>query len=143
MFERFTDEARKVMALANEQAQQFGHGYIETEHILSGLIKESSSTGATILKDLGVNIEKLLAEVEQLPKSGTDKTKVEKLQQNPGARNVIEYAIKEARALEHNYIGSEHILLGLLRETEGNAAKVLTNMGLNIEDVRNKIAVNE
>ena len=138
MFERFTDEARKVMGAANKQAQQFGHGYIETEHILLGLIYESSSTGATILKDLGVNIEKLLAEVEQLPKSRADKTKMEKPSQSEGAINVIKYAIEEARALEHNYIGSEHILLGLLRETEGNAAKVLTNLGVKPEDVREK-----
>ena len=138
MFERFTDEARKVMALANEQAQQFGQGYIETEHILSGLIKESSSTGATILKDLGVNIEKLLAEVKQLPKSQADKAGMEKPPQSEGAINVIKYAIEEARALEHNYIGSEHILLGLLRETDGNAAKVLTNLGVRPDDVREK-----
>jgi ATP-dependent Clp protease ATP-binding subunit ClpC len=138
MFERFTDEARKVMALANEQAQQFGHGYIETEHILSGLIKESSSTGVTILKDLGVNIEKLPAEVEQLPKSRADKAGMGKPPQSEGAINVIKYAIEEARALEHNYIGSEHILLGLLRETGGNAAKVLTNLGVKPEDVRKK-----
>jgi len=138
MFERFIDEARKVMGAANKQAQQFGHGYIETEHILLGLIYESSSTGATILKDLGVNIKKLLAEVEQLTKSGADKTKVEKPPRSEGAINVIKYAIEEARALEHNYIGSEHILLGLLRETEGNAAKVLTNLGVKPEDVREK-----
>jgi ATP-dependent Clp protease ATP-binding subunit ClpC len=138
MFERFIDEARKVMGAANKQAQQFGHGYIETEHILLGLIYESSSTGATILKDLGVNIKKLLAEVEQLPKSRADKAKMEKSPQSKGAINVIKYAIEEARALEHNYIGSEHILLGLLRETEGNAAKVLTNLGVKPEDVREK-----
>ena len=138
MFERFTDEARKVMALANEQAQQFGQRYIKTEHILSGLIKESSSTGATILKDLGVNIEKLPAEVEQLTKSGADKAKMGKPPQSEGAINVIKYAIEEARALEHNYIGTEHILLGLLRETDGNAAKVLTNLGVKPDDVREK-----
>jgi len=143
MFERFTDEARKVMAAANMQAQQLGQGYIDTEHILLGLLNQSNSTGVTILKDLGVNIEKILSEVEQLPKSRADKTKMEKLRQNPRARNVVIYAIEEARAFKHNYIGSEHILLGLLRETDGHAAKVLTNLGLNIEDVRNTIAINE
>jgi len=143
MFERFTDDARKVMALANKQAQQFGYEYIETEHILLGLLNQSNSTGVTILKDLGVNIEKILSEVEQLPKSRADKTKMEKLRQSEGAVNVVKYAIEEAGAFEHNYIGSEHILLGLLRETEGHAAKVLTNLGLNIEDVRNEIAINE
>jgi len=138
MFERFTDEARKVMAIANEQAQQFSNGYIDTEHILSGLVKESNSTGAVILNDLGVNIEKLLAEVEQLPKSGDDKAGMEKPPQSEGAINVIKYALEEARALEHNYIGTEHILLGLLLESDGIAAKVLANLGVNIEEVREK-----
>ncbi len=113
MFERFTDDARKVMALANEQVKQFGHEYIGTEHILLGLLKETSCTGATILKDLGVDIEKILAGVEQLPKSTGDKTEVGRPPQSEGAVNVVKYAIEEARALEHNYIGTEHILLGL------------------------------
>jgi len=143
MFERFTNEARKVMAIANEQAQQFSNGYIDTEHILLGLVKESSSTGAAILNDLGVNIEKLLSEVEQLPKGRADTIKAEKPPQSEGAINVIKYAIEEARAFEHNYIGSEHILLGLLLETDGIAAKVLANLNVKLEDVRNKIAANK
>lgn len=135
MFERFTDEARKVMSTANEQAQQFGNGYIDTGHILSGLVKESGGTGAIILKDLDVNIDKLSSEVEQIPKSREDK---ERPLQSEGAVNVIKYAIEEARVLEHNYIGSEHILLGLLRETDGVAAKILTNLDIKLEDVRQK-----
>jgi ATP-dependent Clp protease ATP-binding subunit ClpC len=139
MFERFTDDARKVMALANEQVKQFGHEYIGTEHILLGLLKESGCTGAVILKDLGVDIERILAEVEQLPKSTGDKTRmVEKSPQSEGAVNVVKYAIEEARALEHNYIGTEHILLGLLRETDGIAAQVLTNLKVTLEDARQK-----
>jgi ATP-dependent Clp protease ATP-binding subunit ClpC len=138
MFERFTDDTRKVMALANKQAQQFGHGYIRTEHILLGLLKESSSTGATILKDLGVDIDKLLSEVEQLLKSRADKAGMEKPPQSDRAINVIKYAIEEAKALEHNYIGTEHILLGLLRETDGIAAQVLTNLKVKLQDVREK-----
>jgi len=143
MFERFTDDARKVMALANEQAQRFNNGYINTGHILFGLLSQSGSTGATILKDLGVDIEKLLAEVEKHPKRKADTTRAEKPPQSQGAVNVIQYAIEEARALEHNYIGTEHILLGLLRETDGTAYQVLTNLKVNLVDVRNKIAVNE
>lgn len=139
MFERFNDEARKVMAAANKQAQLSGCGYIETEHILSGLISESSSTGAAILKDLGVNIEKLLAEVEHPLKSQADKAGLEKPPPSERAVNVIKFAIEEARALGDNYIGSEHILLGLLRETDSNAAKVLTNLGVTPDDVREKI----
>jgi ATP-dependent Clp protease ATP-binding subunit ClpC len=138
MFERFTDDARKVMAAANKQAQRFGHGYIRTEHILLGLLKESSSAGATILKDLGVDIDKLLSEVEQLLKSRADKAGMKKPPQSERAVNVIKYAIEEAKALEHDYIGTEHILLGLLRETDGIAAQVLTNLGVKLQDVREK-----
>lgn len=138
MFERFTDDARKVMALANEQVKQFGHEYIGTEHILLGLLKESGCTGATILKDLGVDIEKMVAEVEQIPKRRADKTMIAKPSQSEGAVNVIKYAIEEARALKHNYIGTEHILLGLLRETGGIAAQVLTNLEVKLEDVQEK-----
>ena len=143
MFERFTDDARKVMAIANEHVQRFGHEYIDTEHILLGLLNQSGSTGAAILKELGVNIEKLLAEVEKHPKSRADTTRAEKLPQSQGAVNVVKYAIEEARALEHNYIGTEHILLGLLRETDGTASQVLTNLGVKLEDVRNRIAADE
>ena len=140
MFERFTDDARKVMVQANKQAQQFGHGYIGTEHILLGLLEESSYTGATILKDLGVDTDKLLSEVEQLPKSRADKTRmVGKSPQSERAVNVIKYAIEEAKALEHDYIGTEHILLGLLRETDGIAAQVLTNLRVKLQDVREKV----
>jgi len=126
------------MAIANEQAQQFSHGFIDTEHILLGLLKEGS--GAAILNGLGVNIEELLAEVEQLPKGKAGTTKTEKLPQSEGAVNVIKYAIEEARTFEHNYIGTEHILLGLFLETDGIAAQVLTNLGVKIEDVRDEIA---
>jgi ATP-dependent Clp protease ATP-binding subunit ClpC len=138
MFERFTDNARKVMALANQEAQRFGHKYIRTEHILLGLLKENSSTGATILKYLGVDIEKLLSEVEQLPKSRSRKAGMEEPPQSDRAINVIKYAIEEAKALVHNYIGTEHILLGLLRETDGIAAQVLANLRVKLQDVREK-----
>ena len=143
MFERFTEDARMVMADANEQCQQFGHGYIETEHILLGLLKQNSSTGAIILKGLGVDIDEPLAEVAQLPKGAADRADIEKPPQSAGARRVIEYAVKEARTFGHNYIGTEHILLGLLLEADGTAVKVLTNLGVKIEDVRNKIIANE
>ncbi len=138
MFERFTDDARKVMAVADELVQRFSHGYIETEHILLGLLKQTGSTGAIILKDLGVDIDKLLSEVELLPISRADKPDKKKPLQSEGAINVIKYAIDEAMALESNYIGTEHILLGLLRETDGIAAQVLANLKVNIQDVRKK-----
>ncbi len=139
MFERFTDRARKVMALANQEAQRFNHEYIGTEHILLGLVKEGSGVGANVLKNLDVDIKKLRLEVEKLVKSGPDMVTMGKLPHTPRAKKVIEYAIEEARSLNHNYIGTEHILLGLLRETEGIAAQVLMNLGLKLEDVRQEV----
>jgi ATP-dependent Clp protease ATP-binding subunit ClpC len=139
MFERFTDRARKVMALANQEAQRFNHEYIGTEHILLGLVKEGSGVGATVLKNLDVDIKKLRFGVEKLVKSGPDMVTMGKLPQTPRAKKVIEYAIDEARSLNHNYVGTEHILLGLLRETEGIAAQVLMDLGLKLEDVRQEV----
>ncbi len=139
MFERFTDRARKVMALANQEAQRFNHEYIGTEHILLGLVKEGSGVGATVLKNLDVDIKKLRLEVEKLVKSGPDMVTMGKLPQTPRAKKVIEYAIEEARSLNHNYVGTEHILLGLLRESEGIAAQVLMNLGMKLEDVRQEV----
>ncbi len=141
MFERFTDRARKVMAIANQEVQRFNHEYIGTEHILLGLIKESSGTGAAVLKNLGVDIEKMLLEMEQIfkLKGRPDKVTMDKQSPTPLAKKVIEYAIEEARSLNHKYIGTEHILLGLLRESEGTAAQVLVNLGVSIERVRMEI----
>jgi len=122
MFERFTDRARKVMALANQEAQRFNHEYIGTEHILLGLVKEGSGVGANVLKNLDVDLRKVRLEVEKLVKSGPDMVTMGKLPQTPRAKKVIEYAIEEARNLNHNYVGTEHLLLGLLREHDGVAA---------------------
>ncbi|MCA9245082.1 MAG: NDP-hexose 4-ketoreductase, partial [Phycisphaerales bacterium] len=139
MFERFTDRARKVMALANQEAQRFNHDYIGTEHILLGLVKEGSGVGANVLKNLGVDLRKVRLEVEKLVKSGPEMVTMGKLPQTPRAKRVIEYAIEEARNLNHNYVGTEHLLLGLLREHDGVAAQVLTNLGLRLEDVREEV----
>ncbi len=139
MFERFTDRARKVMALANQEAQRFNHEYIGTEHILLGLVKEGSGVGATVLKNLDVDIKKLRFGIEKLVKSGPDMVTMGKLPQTPRAKKVIEYAIEEARSLNHNYVGTEHILLGLLRESEGIAAQVLMDQGLKLEDIRQEV----
>jgi ATP-dependent Clp protease ATP-binding subunit ClpC len=139
MFERFTDRARKVMALANQEAQRFNHEYIGTEHILLGLVKEGSGVGANVLKNLDVDIKKLRLEVEKLVKSGPDMVTMGKLPHTPRAKKVIEFAIEEARSLNHNYIGTEHLLLGLLRESEGVAAQVLMNLGLKLEEVRQEV----
>ncbi|MBI1337871.1 MAG: AAA domain-containing protein [Phycisphaera sp.] len=139
MFERFTDRARKVMALANQEAQRFNHEYIGTEHLLLGLVKEGSGVGANVLKNLDVDLRKVRLEVEKLVKSGPDMVTMGKLPQTPRAKKVIEYAIEEARNLNHNYVGTEHLLLGLLREHEGVAAQVLMNLGLKLEEVREEV----
>ncbi|MCP4594552.1 MAG: ATP-dependent Clp protease ATP-binding subunit [bacterium] len=139
MFERFTDRARKVMALANQEAQRFNHEYIGTEHVLLGLVKEGSGVGANVLKNLEVDLRKVRLEVEKLVKSGPDMVTMGKLPQTPRAKKVIEFAIEEARQLNHNYVGTEHLLLGLLREQDGVAAQVLMNLNLKLEDVREEV----
>jgi ATP-dependent Clp protease ATP-binding subunit ClpC len=139
MFERFTDRARKVMALANQEAQLFNHEFIGTEHILLGLVKEGSGVAATVLKNMDIDLKKLRLAVEKMVHSGPDMVTMGKLPQTPKARKVIEYAIDEARALNHNYIGTEHLLLGLLRETDGIAAQVLMSLGVKLEDVREEV----
>ncbi len=139
MYERFTDRARKVMQLANQEAQRFNHEYIGTEHILLGLIKEGSGVAANVLKNLDVDLRKIRLEVEKLVQSGPDMVTMGKLPQTPRAKKVIEYSMEEARNLNHNYVGTEHILLGLLREQEGVAAQVLMNLGLKLEEVREEV----
>jgi ATP-dependent Clp protease ATP-binding subunit ClpC len=139
MYERFTDRARKVMQLANQEAQRFNHEYIGTEHILLGLIKEGSGVAANVLKNLEVDLRKIRLEVEKLVQSGPDMVTMGKLPQTPRAKKVIEYSMEEARNLGHNYVGTEHILLGLLREQEGVAAQVLMNLGLKLEEVREEV----
>jgi ATP-dependent Clp protease ATP-binding subunit ClpC len=139
MYERFTDRARKVMQLANQEAQRFNHEYIGTEHILLGLVKEGSGVAANVLKNLEVDLRKIRMEVEKIVQTGPDMVTMGKLPHTPRAKKVIEYAIEEARNLNHNYVGTEHLLLGLLREQEGVAAQVLLNLGLKLEDVREEV----
>jgi ATP-dependent Clp protease ATP-binding subunit ClpC len=139
MYERFTDRARKVMQLANQEAQRFNHEYIGTEHILLGLVKEGSGVAANVLKNLDIDLRKIRLEVEKIVQSGPDMVTLGKLPQTPRAKKVIEYSIEEARNLNHNYVGTEHLLLGLLREQEGVAAQVLMNLGLKLEDVREEV----
>src|SRR3954447_4045922 len=139
MYERFTDRARKVMQLANQEAQRFNHEYVGTEHILLGLVKEGSGVAANVLKNLDVDLRKIRLEVEKIVQSGPDMVTMGKLPQTPRAKKVIEYAIEEARTLNHNYVGTEHLLLGLLREQEGVAAQVLMNLNLKLEEVREEV----
>jgi len=139
MFERFTDRARKVMALANQEAQRFNHEYVGTEHILLGLVKEGQGVAANVLHNLQVDLKKIRLEVEKIVKSGPNMVTMGKLPQTPRAKKVIEFAIEEARNLGHNYVGTEHLLLGLLREHDGVAAQVLMNLGLKLDDVRAEV----
>ncbi|MEW6355634.1 MAG: ATP-dependent Clp protease ATP-binding subunit [Planctomycetota bacterium] len=139
MFDRFTDRARKVMTYAKEEAQRFNHDYIGTEHILLGLLKEGSGVAANVLRNLDVDINKIRFEVEKMVASGSDVAKKGNLPFTPRAKKVLELALEEAKGLGHNYIGTEHILLGLLRENEGVAARVLLNLGLKLEEVREEV----
>jgi ATP-dependent Clp protease ATP-binding subunit ClpC len=139
MYERFTDRARKVMQLANQEAQRFNHEYIGTEHMLLGLVKEGTGVAANVLKNLDVDLRKIRLEVEKLVQSGPEMITMGKLPQTPRAKKVIEYSMEEARNLNHNFVGTEHILLGLLREQEGVAAQVLMNLGLKLEEVRDEV----
>jgi ATP-dependent Clp protease ATP-binding subunit ClpC len=136
MYERFTDRARKAMQLANQEAQRFNHKYIGTEHILLGVVKEGAGVAANVLKNLDIDLRRIRMEVEKIVQSGPDMVTMGKLPQTPKAKKVIEYAIEEARTLNHNYVGTEHLLLGLLREEEGVAAQVLLNLGLKLPDIR-------
>ncbi len=137
MYERFTDRARKVMQLANDEARRFQHEYVGTEHILLGLVREGSGVAANVLKNLNVELRSIRLEVEKIVLSGPDPLEaVGKLPLTPRAKKVIEYAIEEARHLHHNYIGTEHLLLGLLREEEGVASVILGILGLNLDVLR-------
>ncbi|MEE8190017.1 MAG: ATP-dependent Clp protease ATP-binding subunit, partial [Candidatus Scalindua sediminis] len=139
MFDKFTDRARKVMALAREEAKRFNHEYIGTEHILLGLVKEGSGVAANVLQNLDIDLKKIRLEIEKIVQTGPDLVSVGQLPFTPRVKKVLEYAIEEARAMGHNYIGTEHQLLGLLREQEGVAAQVLLNLGVKLEDVREEI----
>jgi hypothetical protein len=136
VYERFTDRARKVMHLANQEAHRLNHEYIGTEHILLGLVKDGAGAAADVLKNLDIDLRKIRLEVEKVVRPGPDRVTMGKLPQTPRAKKVIEYSIEEARNLNHNYVGTEHLLLGLLREQEGVAARVLTRMLLGSDPVR-------
>src|SRR6202044_3815752 len=141
MYERFTDRARKVMQLANQEAQRFNHEYIGTEHVLLGLVKEGSGVAANVLKNLDIDLRKIRLEVEKIVQHGPggEQVVMGRLPHTPRTKKTLDYAIEEARLLNHNYIGTEHLLLGLLREHDGVAAQVLINLGLKLDEVREKV----
>jgi ATP-dependent Clp protease ATP-binding subunit ClpC len=127
------------MQLANQEAQRFNHEYIGTEHILLGLVKEGAGVAANVLKNLDIDLRKIRLEVEKIVQSGPDAVKMGRLPQTPRAKKVIEYAIEECQRLKHNYVGTEHLLLGLVREEEGVASIVLLNLGVRLDDVREEV----
>jgi ATP-dependent Clp protease ATP-binding subunit ClpC len=139
MFDKFTDRARKIISLAQKEAERFRHDYIGTEHLLLGLVKEGSGVAVTALSNLNVDVEKVRREVERLVVVNDKPPAGGPLPFTPQAKHVLERAAEEARALGHPYIGTEHILLGLLAEQDSVAAQVLINLELKLEDVRSEI----
>jgi ATP-dependent Clp protease ATP-binding subunit ClpC len=138
MFERFTDRARRVVVLAQGEARLLDHNYIGTEHLLLGLLEEQEGVAASALVTLGVELERVRTEVETMIGRGHERP-AGHIPFTPRAKKVLELSLREALALGHNYIGTEHILLGLLREGEGVAAQVLTALGVDLDRVRQTV----
>lgn len=134
-FEKFSERARRVLSLAQEEAQRFNHNYIGTEHILLGLVRETEGVAARVLLNLNVELVKVRSAVEFIIGRGERPTPGE-IGLTPRAKKVIELAVDEARRLNHHYIGTEHLLIGLMREGEGVAAGVLESLGVGLEKVR-------
>ena len=138
MFERFTDRARRVVVLAQEEARMLNHNYIGTEHILLGLIHEGEGVAAKALESLGIALEGVRAQVEEIIGQGQQAPSGH-IPFTPRAKKVLELSLREALQLGHNYIGTEHILLGLIREGEGVAAQVLVKLGADLNRVRQQV----
>jgi ATP-dependent Clp protease ATP-binding subunit ClpC len=137
-FDKFTERARKVLQLAHEEAQRFNHNYIGTEHLLLGLVREGEGVAAKVLANLGVDLNKVRSAVEFIIGRG-ERTVTGDIGLTPRAKKVIELSVEEARRLNHNYIGTEHLLLGLVREGEGIAAGVLESLGVSLDKVRQQV----
>src|SRR6266542_131244 len=138
MFERFTERARRVVVLAQEEARMLNHGYIGTEHILLGLIHEGEGVAATALESLGISRMAVRSEVEEIIGQG-EAAPTGHIPFTPRAKKVLEFALREALQLGHHYIGTEHILLGLIREGEGVAAQVLEKLGADLNRMRQQV----
>lgn len=139
MFDRFTDRARKSLSFARQEAERFNHDYIGTEHILLGLVKEGSGVAANVLEKLGIKLETVRLEVEKLMELGSGKITKGAMPFTPRGKKVLEFAVDEARAFGHNYVGTEHLLLGLLHKDEGLAAQTLQNLGLELDVTRKAV----
>src|SRR3712207_1806371 len=138
MFERFTERARQVVVLAQEEARTLKHNYIGTEHILLGLLREEEGLAARVLESLDITVERVRAQVVRIVGSGEEVTSGQ-IPFTPRAKKALELALREALSLGHNYIGTEHILLGLVRENEGVAARILLDFDADSEKIRTRL----
>jgi ATP-dependent Clp protease ATP-binding subunit ClpC len=139
MFERYTEDAQNVMSRARQEAQKFGHNHIGTEHILLGLMEVKACVAADVLKRRAVDVRKAKAQVERLVKPAQGEGPDGTLPRTEHAQHVLDDAVQEARQLKHNYIGTEHLLLGLLYEKDCIATEVLSNLGLKLDEVRQDV----
>jgi len=141
MFERYSENARSVMRHARMEVQKLSHDHLGTEHILLGLIEVKEGVAAAVLRHKEVDLPHVKEQVEKMVKHGssTEEVDYESLLRTPHAQNVIDDAVKEARELKHNFIGTEHLLLGLLHENEGTGVDVIQNLGLKLDDVRKDV----
>src|SRR5881296_2371082 len=138
-FDRFNDRAKRVLALAQDEAIRFNHNYIGTEHLLLGLVREGEGVAARVLDSLGVELSKVRTAVEFIIGRGDSTTSPSEITLSPRTKKVIELAIDEARKLGHSHVGTEHLLLGLVREGEGIASGVLESLGVSLEKVRHQV----
>jgi len=139
MFERFTNRARRVIVLAQDEARLLGHNYVGTEHILLGLLAEGHGVAARALESLGISLDAVRQQVEEIIGRGREGPPEGHIPFTPRAKKVLELSLRESLDLGHTYIGTEHILLGLIREGEGVAAQVLVGLGLDLELVRQRV----
>src|ERR687892_1639129 len=138
-FDRFNDRAKRVLALSQDEAIRFNHNYIGTEHLLLGLVREGEGVAARVLDSLGVELSKVRTAVEFIIGRGDSTTSPSEITLSPRTKKVIELAIDEARKLGHSHVGTEHLLLGLVREGEGIASGVLESLGVSLDKVRSQV----
>jgi ATP-dependent Clp protease ATP-binding subunit ClpC len=139
VFERFTERARQVVVLAQDEARSLKHDYIGTEHLLLGLLREEEGIAAGVLESLGVTLEEARAQVARIVGSGEAQFAGGQIPFTPRAKKVLELSLREALSLGHNWIGTEHVLLGLVRENEGVAARILLDFDADAEKLRNEV----
>lgn len=139
MYERFTDRARKVMQLANQETKCLNHEYMGTEHLLIGLLKECSGVGCNVLKNLGLDLTKAHVEILKLVQPGSNVVTMDRMPLTPRAKSVIDKAIEWSKRLKHNHIGTEHLLLGIVSEPEGIAVQVLLNSNISLAAVKQEV----